>query len=546
MDALKKAEKEKREAAERRAAAEKAEKAVGPGQGQPQTSETSAGDASITAGEGDTDKTAGELGLEPMEPGFGDETGAGAEDEEKTRELAEEDTLSLEDSDLPYDSKESPTEPEMQIAGEISYDQVSTLPSQRAVRSSLEGYFDATSSFDRTVSRTSRLRAELRPPGAPDQPTPVAAQTVFTAAGTSASGRYLKWGVFTGLVLVAMLAGSVIYYLMVTPISRDVPSPLVAKGIESQPAAPPVPDVELAQRAEIALPSPAPAPAEAEREGAVAAPRVQGSKPRVAVAAAGVQGSEPQLAEVPNETAPPEPRVAGALSALAAQKRAPQSVEAEDFALPGEFVVEPRQIKITRSTSPDRSASLVNDAYHDYATGNYAKARATYQEVLRSEPESRNALLGLAGIAVRMGELQSADSIYRKLLSLNPRDPVAQAGILSLRGGPDPVAIESRVKLLIAANPDAPYLKFDLGNAYARQSRWAEAQQAYFEAYSADNANADYALNLAVSLDHLGESKAALTYYNRALGLAGLNLVNFDSTAVKSRITSLSTAVAAE
>jgi len=39
---------------------------------------------------------------------------------------------------------------------------------------------------------------------------------------------------------------------------------------------------------------------------------------------------------------------------------------------------------------------------------------------------------------------------------------------------------------MIAAQPDASFLNFTLGNQYAAQGRWAEAQQAYFRAYSGD------------------------------------------------------------
>ena len=74
------------------------------------------------------------------------------------------------------------------------------------------------------------------------------------------------------------------------------------------------------------------------------------------------------------------------------------------------------------------------------------------------------------------------------------------AGLIGLRGGADPVQDESRIKLLLRQEPDAAHLYFALATLYVAQDRWAEAQQAYFDAFRRDAANPDYAFNLAISL----------------------------------------------
>ena len=53
------------------------------------------------------------------------------------------------------------------------------------------------------------------------------------------------------------------------------------------------------------------------------------------------------------------------------------------------------------------------------------------------------------------------------------------------------------LKQLIAREPSA-YLYFTLGNIYADQNRWPDAQQAYFQAHHLQPDNPDYAYNLAV------------------------------------------------
>jgi Flp pilus assembly protein TadD len=93
---------------------------------------------------------------------------------------------------------------------------------------------------------------------------------------------------------------------------------------------------------------------------------------------------------------------------------------------------------------------------------------------------------------------------------------------------------------MLADNPAAHVLNFTLGNQFAQQGRWAEAQQEYFKAFSAEPENADFAYNLAVSLDHLRQPKLALDYYRRAVALANARGASFDAAAAQERIAQLS------
>ncbi len=183
----------------------------------------------------------------------------------------------------------------------------------------------------------------------------------------------------------------------------------------------------------------------------------------------------------------------------------------------------------------------VEVAYSAYQAGKLDVAREGYQAALRDEPANRDARLGLAAIEMRSQRFEAAESHYRRLLQANPRDPHAQAGMLALRSEQiDPVLAESRIKTLLASAPEATVLYFTLGNQYAQQERWAEAQQAYFKAFAADPDNADFAYNLAVSLDHLRQPKLALEHYRRALALAQARSASFDANAARRRVQELS------
>jgi tetratricopeptide (TPR) repeat protein len=197
----------------------------------------------------------------------------------------------------------------------------------------------------------------------------------------------------------------------------------------------------------------------------------------------------------------------------------------------------PAAAEITATPRPPAQVHpKVGAGYAAYAAGDLGAARTEYQDALREDPANRDALLGLAAVDVRTGRYEAAEAGYRRLLQADPRDAHAQAALVALRAGrSDPVAAESRVKSMLADNPGAHVLNFTLGNQFAQQGRWAEAQQEYFKAFAAEPDNPDFAYNLAVSLDHLRQPKLALEYYTRALALAKTRTAGFDIAAVQAR-----------
>ncbi|HEX6158439.1 MAG TPA: tetratricopeptide repeat protein, partial [Burkholderiales bacterium] len=193
----------------------------------------------------------------------------------------------------------------------------------------------------------------------------------------------------------------------------------------------------------------------------------------------------------------------------------------------------------TTRAAPQVNAN-VSSGFAAYRAGDLATARIEYEQALREEPANRDALLGLAALDVRAGRFEAAEGAYQRLLRADPRDAHAHAALIALRGGRfDPAAAESRVKSMLAENPGAHVLNFTLGNQFAQQGRWAEAQQEFFKAFAAEPENADFAYNLAVSLDHLRQPRLALEYYQRALGLAKARGASFDTAAAEARAAQL-------
>ena len=207
--------------------------------------------------------------------------------------------------------------------------------------------------------------------------------------------------------------------------------------------------------------------------------------------------------------------------------------------LPEKIEPEPSLIQISRSKAPDDTGKSLSDAYIAYQKGAYGTAVEKYQETLKKYPGNRDALLGLGAIAINSSDYQAAYRYYARVLQVNPSDKYARAALINLQDRNRLAGSESEITTMLHSNPDSHYLHFTLGNIFAAGNRWAEAQQAFFDAYRLNSGSPDYALNLAISLDHIGQYAAAVDYYNAALDLSKESTAAFDAEAVNQRISKL-------
>jgi len=361
--------------------------------------------------------------------------------------------------------------------------------------------------------RSSFASARQAPQPASAQPAPVPAPTqtaqtsVPAPAGTAATNQAASAAPITGS--------------QASPPSNATPPPATGTPM-----------------ATTSVPAPATAPAGAGLVAPkVVEPRVPGTTASARTQVAAVPATQPTAT-------PPQPRL---FERPAAPAPAADRINTTARAEPPSRIVAPAPPAAAKPAPPPvsfqraapRIDPLVEDAYASFQRGDVDRARTLYLRAVQNDATNRDAQLGLAAVDLHNQHFASAEARYQRLLEMDPRDPHALAGIASIRGVADPVQSESRLKTLLTQQPDASMLHFALGNQYASQARWSEAQQSYFRAFSGDPENPDFAFNLAVSLDQIRQGRLALEYYERALRLADGRPAAFDRGTVANRVKEL-------
>ncbi len=378
-----------------------------------------------------------------------------------------------------------------------------------------------SSSYDVPHQQTDRVSTHDR----------IAAQNIFSAKkeriGGIRVGRASKWVIVSGVVLITIMSGAYYVWQETTYTSEIAPQ---SDKFKLDP---------VRQRSGVSQ-TPSQAKASVLPESNLAmAPVSQASISRDTENGAKVSAPLPEKdvsgADI-IKTFPPLSLATTAQSAVLSDSQKRETIQ--DRAWTNSFSSE-HPISIQHKPSTNKVSPQLTVAYQAYVAGDLDVAKQHYLKHLESNSNNKDVLLGLAAIATRMRQDKEAQTYYLRLLELDPRDPSAIAGMVGLGQIADPNQTESRLKTLLAQQPDAAALHFTIGNNYIIQLRWAAAQQSFFRALSIDSTNADYAFNLAVSLDHLNKIKLAAKYYSKALVLAGDTPVGFEKAQASDRLKEL-------
>lgn len=177
--------------------------------------------------------------------------------------------------------------------------------------------------------------------------------------------------------------------------------------------------------------------------------------------------------------------------------------------------------------------------YELLRSGDLNGARRSYATAYAADSSSIDANLGLATVEARLGNIGAAAGHYRRVLNADPGNATALAGLASMADMSQPEQLEQQLRADISRYPQSAALHFALGNLYAARGRWEEAQGAFFEALRLEPGSADALYNLAVAMDHMGQSRIAADYYGRAVTAARGRSAAFDPSQVERRIAEL-------
>lgn len=348
------------------------------------------------------------------------------------------------------------------------------------------------------------------------RPEIVTPQTVFAATSGTRHRHLLSATLaFTAVVIGGVLALGYFYYLQL-PVAHVKPSPRVAAQVETAPPSAPL----ITSSASITSAPIAPVQV-------LPPPRLPAATPPPTIPTPPPAADVPALMRAVADHAP-KPRV---------PPTPPRELSRDSEFKSGEVrIAHPLAHTTGKRVAPTRVAQ----AYAALVAGNLAIAKRDYQAVAVADPAQLDAWLGLGAIAIQENRSVDAHHYYSKALALDAENPVANAALFALEGGAGITVSESKLKLLLDRGVDAPYVQFALGNLYARRARWPDAQQAYFAALHGMPSNPDYAFNLAVSLERLGQGAAALQYYRQAESLRATHPAHYAATVAAARIQALS------
>ena len=378
--------------------------------------------------------------------------------------------------------------------------------------------------------------------------TPDYAKQVFRSKSSAQRVQHYK---FYGGIAIVILLGIGVYGVFqyqaeteiidssLRPLKND-PMPGIIRTESGEPKADPlVTEAEINERAlEIIQNAEQDEPVSAEpkpADGGGTAAQAQPEKPAA--------DREPSASEMAATKAGQQsaPKMAEAGPAQAGESADSQSSISGVIASAGERASgggTPSNLKIQTASRLEEKQLLLRQGYEAYQSGNDTLALQRYSRVLEIDPGNRNALLARAAIRVQNGNGAAAIEDYQTLLLANPKDSLAMASLIAVANY-SPRETETQLKLMIRDEPDSPYLNFALANAYGAQNRWQEAQGHYYRALQNNPDDPNYAYNLAVSLEHISQPGAAVSYYRRALENYNKGLATFSRDVVDRRLEKL-------
>jgi tetratricopeptide (TPR) repeat protein len=174
----------------------------------------------------------------------------------------------------------------------------------------------------------------------------------------------------------------------------------------------------------------------------------------------------------------------------------------------------------TENTEFQRNCLSYGSVY--FQRGYYDQAEASFQNALRDDPSSAEALYGLGSVYLLQQKNKEARECFERTIKMRASYPGTlpnawnNLGLLATREGRTAEAIPYFQDAL-RLDPDHPIALVNLGNAYRQQKQWEQARAPLEHALELSPEDPEANYSLAMVFAQMNDTKHAYEYLQRAL-----------------------------
>lgn len=353
-----------------------------------------------------------------------------------------------------------------------------------------------------------------------------------------------------GAIIILAVGGGVGFLMFKDSLMPAPPSPVAQQIVPETnvAAAPPAAPDAMTPPA-----STAPAPMETAPPAASDAAAPAAGAPAAEAAASETLATETPADEAPAEQQAAAVRVAPSAAAKPAARSAPPRAEPmpqipvdsparmlsppiainrTEFALAGVG----NQVQVREVSQSARSN--VAAGYEALIGGLYDAALGFYDDALKEEPTSILALLGRGASLQKLGRGPEAQESYDQVLKRDPQNREALTNLTTILAERSPQEALARLLELEREYPAFSPVKAQIGLTYAKAGSMPQALDYLRRAVASSPDTVMYHYNLALVLDHLGRSDQAVASYERVLGSisGGRGPADISATEIERRV----------
>lgn len=185
----------------------------------------------------------------------------------------------------------------------------------------------------------------------------------------------------------------------------------------------------------------------------------------------------------------------------------------------------------------------VGVAYNALVNGDYDTSIGFYDRALKDEPNSVLALLGRAAALQKLRKLEAAQAAYNQVLKLDPENREALSNLTVILAENAPAEAVTKLLEMEKQYPSFSPVKAQLGLAYAKQGMMTPALESLRRAIALSPESLMYQYNLALVLDHMSLSAQAVSAYEKVLAnlASGRTAPELSKTEIERRVRYLRT-----